>query len=76
MQIVSLEEAKTHFFKLVKTVIDGNEIIITKSGKPVAKLCPIIKSKKRTFGILRGKIRLTKDFNAPLSNTFLNDFEA
>lgn len=75
MQIVNIYEAKTHFSKLIDAVIHGNEIIIAMAGKPVAKLGPITKKPDRRFGVLKGKIRISKDFDAPLSDEFLAEFE-
>lgn len=75
MRIVNIYEAKTHFSKLVDAVIHGNEIIIAMAGKPVAKLGPISKKTERRLGVLKGKIKIAKDFDAPLSDEFLADFE-
>lgn len=75
MRIVNIYEAKTHFSKLVDAVIQGNEIIIAMAGRPVAKLGPINKKTERRFGVLKGKIKIAKDFDAPLSDEFLADFE-
>ena len=75
MRIVNIHEAKTHFSKLVDTVLHGNEILIAMAGKPVAKLGPIDKKKPRRFGILKGKIKIAKDFDTPLPEEFLSDFE-
>ena len=75
MRIVNIHEAKTHFSKLVDSVLHGNEILIALAGKPVAKLCPIEKKPKRRFGVLKGKIRIAKDFDAPLPDEILADFE-
>ena len=74
MRIVNIHEAKTHFSKLVDAAIHGNEIIIAMAGKPVVRLCRIPKSERR-FGVLKGKIKIAKDFDAPLSEEFLNYFE-
>ncbi len=74
MRIVSIYEAKTHFSKLVDSVIHGNEILIAMAGKPVAKLVSISKKPKRRFGVLKGKIKNAKDFDAPLSDRFLTAF--
>jgi prevent-host-death family protein len=71
MRIVNIHEAKTHFFKLMDSVLHGSEILITKAGKPVAKLGPIGKKKPIKFGVLKGKIKIAKDFDAPLSDEFL-----
>lgn len=74
MRIVNIHEAKTHFSKLIDAVIHGNEIIIAMAGKPVAKLEPISK-KSRRFGVMKGKIKIAKDFDAPLPDDFLEEFE-
>lgn len=75
MRIVNMHEAKTHFSKLVDAVIHGKEILIAMAGKPVAKLGPINKKTERRFGVMKGKIKISKDFDAPLSNEILADFE-
>ena len=75
MRIVNIHEAKTHFSKLVDAVIHGNEILIATAGKPVAKLVPIKKKTQRRFGVLKGKVKISKDFDAPLSDEILSDFE-
>jgi prevent-host-death family protein len=76
MRVVNIHEAKTHFSKLVDAVIHGNEIIIAMAGKPVAKLGPIGKLPKRKLGVLKGKIKISKDFDEPLSEEILSDFES
>ena len=75
MRIVNMHEAKTHFSKLVDSVMKGNEVVIAMAGKPVAKLTPIEKKPKRRPGALKGKIRIAKDFDDPLPKDMLSDFE-
>lgn len=75
MKVVNIHEAKTHFSKLVDSVLHGNEIIIAMAGKPVAKLGPIEKKPKRKLGVLKGKVKIAKDFDAPLPEDILEDFE-
>jgi prevent-host-death family protein len=76
MHTVNIHQAKTNFSKLIDGVMHGEEIIIAKSGKPVAKLVPIIAAKpKRKPGALKGKIKIAKDFNAALPDDILNQFE-
>jgi len=71
MRQVNIHEAKTHFSKLIKEVLNGDEIIIAKGNKPVAKLISIEQSKlKRQLGTAKGKFKITPDFNLPL-----NDFK-
>lgn len=76
MRTINIRDVKTHFSKLVDSILDGEEIIIAKAGKPVAKLVPISPKKPmRHFGILKGKIKIAEDFDAPFSNNILDDFE-
>ncbi|MES2142073.1 MAG: type II toxin-antitoxin system Phd/YefM family antitoxin [Pseudomonadota bacterium] len=75
MQTINIHEAKTHFSKLVDAAISGEEIIIAKAGKPVVKLTPISKNKVRRFGVLKGKIKIANDFDAPLPDDILSSFE-
>ena len=75
MRIVNIHEAKTHFSKLVDSVLHGHEVLIAMAGKPVAKLGPIEKKPRRKCGNLKGKIKISKDFDAPLPNQILEDFE-
>jgi prevent-host-death family protein len=75
MHIVNIHEAKTQFSKLVESAMNGEEITIAKSGKPVAKLVPIIKKTKRPLGVLKGKIKIADDFDAPLPEDILSLFE-
>jgi len=62
---VNIHEAKTHFSKLLAQVSAGEEIIIAKAGKPVARLAPIEPkaTKKRVPGIDKGKIWMPEDFD-------------
>ena len=72
---INIHEAKTHFSKLLARVSAGEEIIIAKAGKPVARLLPIVPplSKKRVPGIDKGKIWMAKDFNV-MSKRELDDW--
>jgi prevent-host-death family protein len=72
---VNIHEAKTHFSKLLARVSTGEEIVIARAGKPVARLLPIVPatSKKRIPGIDKGKIWMAKDFDV-LSKRELDDW--
>ena len=65
MTEVTVHEAKTHLSKLLARVERGEEIIIARNRRPIAKLVPL-PSTRRKPGRLRGKIRIGKDFEAPL----------
>jgi prevent-host-death family protein len=74
--LVNLHKAKTHLSRLVDEVAAGAEIIIAKAGKPMARLVPIRPSARpKKFGLLTGKIQVPDDFNAPLPNAVLDQFE-
>ena len=64
MQLTNIYEAKTHFSQLIDKVCNGEEIIIGKAGKPVAKLVPFKPTKQaRKPGCWKGKVKISKDFN-------------
>jgi len=66
MKTVNVHEAKTHFSKLLERISKGEEIIIAKAGKPVARLIPEKGPKGRALGVMRGKFVVPEDFDAPL----------
>jgi prevent-host-death family protein len=77
MTVMNIHEAKTHFSKLIGLVLAGEEVIIAKAGKPTIRLLPILDLKpKRQPGRLKGKIKISADFNAPLPESILRDFES
>lgn len=64
---VNMHEAKTHLSRLVERVEAGEEVIISRAGKPVARVVPIRPSGPgREPGSLRGRIHVSADFDAPL----------
>lgn len=77
MQKVNIHEAKTHLSRLLEQVSHGEEIIISKAGKPIAKLVPFTqpKAQLRKLGLLKGKIWISDDFDAPLPDDILDAFE-
>jgi len=76
MAKVNVHEAKTHFSRLLARVNNGEEIIIAKAGRPIARLVPILeKPDKRLPGSAQGKVVIADDFDAPLPEPILNAFE-
>ncbi len=76
MLMINIHDAKTHLFKLVDAAINGKETIITKAGKPVARLVPITGLKPQyKFGVLKDKVKIAKNFDAPLSDDYFADIE-
>lgn len=73
---VSIYEAKTRLSHLVDRAQRGDEVVITRHGRPVARLVPAKQSRSpRKLGALRGQIRVRKDFDAPLPDDVLALFE-
>lgn len=73
---VSLYEAKTQLSRLVDRASRGDEVVITRHGRPVARLVAARPLRKpRKLGALRGKIRVAKDFDAPLPDAIQALFE-
>jgi prevent-host-death family protein len=67
MAIFNVHEAKTHFSKLLERVMKGEEVIIAKAGKPVARILPFTEnSPTRQPGNDRGKVMIRADFDEPL----------
>jgi prevent-host-death family protein len=64
---VNMHEAKTHLSKLVERVEGGEEIVISRAGKPAAKLVPVEEKKlgSRKLGGWEGKIWISPDFDEP-----------
>lgn len=77
MAIVNVHAAKTHFSSLLDRVAAGEEIVIAKAGKPVARLIPLTASDrpKRRLGSLAGRAVVPADFDAPLPDDVLALFE-
>lgn len=64
MRTVNIHAAKTHLSRLVEEAAAGEEIVITKYGKPVARLCPLEQPKRRrVLGRLDGKIVVPDNFD-------------
>ena len=73
---VNIHEAKTQLSRLVEEAAGGREIVIAKAGRPVARLVPLASPVRRQqLGLLRGKIRVGPDFDAPLPDDVLDAFE-
>ena len=73
MGVFNVHDAKTHLSRLLERVAQGEEIIIAKSGRPVAKLVRLAAEPRRP-GWLKGRIRVGADFDEPLPNEILAAF--
>ena len=74
--IYNLYEAKTSLSRLVDRAASGEEIILSKAGKPLAKLVPFHRPPEpRQPGGWEGRVRISEDFDAPLPPEIQDAFE-
>lgn len=73
---INIYEAKTHLSKLVDQAAAGEDILISRAGKPVARLTRLDEKKRVVrFGRLKGAVKVAMDFDAPLPEDVLKRFE-
>ena len=76
MRTINIHEAKTHLSRLVEEVSEGEEVVIARAGRPVARLVPVAKrTRRRKLGLLAGKLTVPSDFDAPLPEELTAMFE-
>ena len=61
---VNIHEAKTHLSRLIEDVANGNEVLIAKGGRAMARLVPLGRDDSpRRAGTLKGKLKISDDFD-------------
>ena len=73
---VGVHEAKTNLSELLRRVAGGEEVVITRSGEPVAKLVPVARKGRRRLGQDTGTFAIPDDFDAPVPGNVMTGFEA
>lgn len=64
---VNIHEAKTHLSRLIEDVANGNEVLIAKGGRAMARLVPLGRDDSpRRPGLMKGKLRVAEDFDRSL----------
>jgi prevent-host-death family protein len=64
-----LHDAKTHLSRIIERVESGEEVIIDRAGKPVARIIPLVRRVNRTaIGSLSGQLDLSGDWDSPPAN--------
>ena len=75
MEKVNIHDAKTRLSSLIERVEAGEEFVIARAGRPVARLAPLASRRgRRKMGALDGRFRIPDDFNAPLPDDELKAF--
>lgn len=72
---VNIHEAKTQLSKLVELAEAGQEIVLARAGKPVARLVPLDQPRVRQSGRLKGMLQISDDFDSPLPDELQRAFE-
>ncbi|MDK9723253.1 MAG: type II toxin-antitoxin system prevent-host-death family antitoxin [Sterolibacteriaceae bacterium MAG5] len=73
---VNIYEAKMQLSRLVDQAAAGEEVVIARGGKPVARLSRLEEPKAAIrFGVLKGRIKVAADFDAPLADDVIAAFE-
>lgn len=76
MLTINIHEAKTHLSRFVEQAAAGEEIIIAKAGKPIAKLVPLHGLPcQRNLGMFKGQLNVPEDFDAALPEDVATLFE-
>ena len=75
MTEVNIHQAKTQLSQLLRRVAAGEEVIIARSGTPIARLVPIEQRSKRIIGFDAGLFTVPDDFDDALPDALLDQFE-
>jgi prevent-host-death family protein len=75
IQTYNVEEAKENLPRLLEKVASGAEVIITEAGRPLARISRIEDRVGIRFGVLKGRVKVSENFDAPLPDEMLSEFE-
>lgn len=78
MDAVNIYDAKTRLSQLVDRAAAGEDVVVSRHGKPLVRITQLeapVKGRVR-FGLLKGRVKLAEDFDAPLPPDVLSGFEA
>ena len=77
MKPVNIYAAKTQLSQLVDKAAAGEDVVVSRNGKPLVRITQLAGSKKQRikFGILKGQLKIAADFDAPLPAEILTSFQ-
>lgn len=76
MESVDIYEAKTRLSQLVDQAAAGEDVVVSRNGKPLVRITQLEGAKRRIkFGVLKGRVRIAADFDAPLPDAVVAGFE-
>lgn len=76
MEMVNIYDTKTRLSQLVDKAASGEDVVVCRNGKPLVRITQLQAPKRRIkFGLLKGKLTVPEDFDAPLPGDLLSSFE-
>ena len=76
MDTINIYDAKTRFSQLVDKAASGEDVVVSRNGKPLVRITRLETPKRQIrFGVLKGKLRIPADFDSPLPDDVLATFE-
>jgi len=76
METVNIYEAKTRLSQLVDKAVAGEDVVLSRNGKPLVRITRLREGKRRVkFGVLKGQLKVPADFDAPLPPAIVALFE-
>ncbi len=75
MEQVNIQDAKAHLSRYVEQAAAGQDLLISRKGKPLARLTAVDAKPAIRFGVLKGQVQVADDFDAPLPDEVLAGFE-
>jgi prevent-host-death family protein len=77
VETVNIYEAKTRLSQLIDIAASGEDVVLCRNGKPLVRITRLESTKRRIkFGVFKGKVNIADDFDAPLPDSVLANFEA
>jgi prevent-host-death family protein len=76
LETVNIYDAKTRLSQLVDIAASGEDVVVSRNGKPLVRITRLESPKRRIkFGVLKGKVIVAEDFDAPMPDEVLAGFE-
>ena len=76
MDSVNIYDAKTRLSQLVDQAAGGEDVVVSRHGKPLVRITRLTEPKRRIkFGLLKGRLKVPADFDAPLPDEVIAGFE-
>ena len=76
LETVNIYDAKTRLSQLVDKAASGEDVVVSRNGKPLVRITRLEGPKQRIrFGVLKGKLKIPADFDAPLPEDVLDGFQ-